>query len=1101
MHSEEQEVWNARACYHARDEKAKALCAALWRRATREGGRVMAELATTQFGALLRHHRQAAGLTQEELGERAGLSRRGINDLERGVRSHPRRDTVALLAAALGLSEGDRAEFEAAARRSAASATTDPPAHDRGGMASALPTGTITLFFSDIAGSTRLLEHLGATRYSEVLATHQRLLCATFEAHRGSVVDTQGDAFFVTFSTASAAVAAAADAQHALQAHPWPQDAALRIRIGLHAGAPALVGDHYIGLDVHHAARIAAAGHGGQVLLSQAVYELVRDELPADVLVRDLGTHRLRDLQRPERIYQLVAPDLPADFPPLRSLEAFTHNLPIQLTSFIGREREVSAVAQLLTASRLVTLTGSGGCGKTRLSLQVGAAVLDRFIDGVWLVELASLSDPALVPQAVATTLSVREEPGRPLITTLVEHLRAKCLLLLLDNCEHLIEACAHLADTLLRTCPKLVILASSREALGIVGEQLFRVPSLNLPGAGPEHSVAQAAECEAVRLLVERATAVQPSFALTEHNVAAVEQICWRLDGIPLALELASARLRALTVEQVAQRLDDRFHLLTGGSRATLPRQQTLRALIDWSHDLLSTPERIVLRRLSVFVGGWTLEAAEAVCADDAVKPDQVLDLLMRLVDKSLILVDEQQAAARYRLLETVRQYANEKLVEAGEVDVVRDRHLAWYLAMMEEARSSFGTMRQYGWGPRLTIEYDNLLSALEWSRAQPSETEVELRLAAAMVVVWVYFGHISAGRAALEEALARSDPAARTRARALALSVAGQLAGMQMDMAAASAQAGECVAILRELGDKQELAYTLNALVVAAMRQGDEEPARSLQAEIVALFQETGQNWGLATSRFIWGDVALERGEYEHARAQFEESLALLRKLGDRYMVGSPLTCLGKLACVEGDYTTARALIEEGLAVRKEVGDKWNTAISLNSLGDVARCEGNHEQAASLFQEALALNRELSDHAGIAWSLHNLAHVALRTNNHRRAAELFGESLTIRVRQDYKVGVASDLAGIASVALRLGQTERAVWLFGAVEALLMSIHGVLAPADNLVYDRDLATVRAQFDEATFTTAWDAGHRMPFKEAIAEALVLDSPPSDAPTV
>jgi predicted ATPase/class 3 adenylate cyclase/transcriptional regulator with XRE-family HTH domain len=1083
--------------------------------------------APASFGDLLRRYRQAAGLTQAELAERAGLSVRGVNDLERGARRTPRRDTVALLAEALGLVGDEHAAFAAAARRApepqAPSASSPDTPHTLGApaapaaldaadmpeapathqahlphaLASAspllaalpLPSGTVTFLFTDIEGSTHLLQQLGTPSYAAVRAEYERLLRAAVTAHDGREVDTAGDGCFVVFARAPDAAAAAAEAQRALATHAWPADAVLRVRMGLHTGIAQLVGDRYVGLDVHRAARIAAAGHGGQVLLSHVVYELVRDELPVGVMVRDLGTHRLRDLQRSEQVYQLVAPDLPSDFPPLRSLEVFPHNLPIQLTSFIGREHELAEITRLLSTARLVTLTGSGGCGKTRLALQVAADLLERFDAGVWLVELAPLADPGLVPQAVASTVGVREEPGRQLLTTLVEQLRAKHLLLVLDNCEHLIGACAHLADALLRACPQLTMLASSREALGIAGERPFRVPSLGMPKAGQTQSVTQLAACEAVRLLVERATVVQPAFALTEQNAAAVAQVCRQLDGIPLALELAAARMRVLTVEQVAQRLDDRFHLLTVGSRTALPRQQTLRALIDWSYDLLPEAERTLLRRLAVFVGGWTLEAAEGVCSGDGLEQGEVLDLLTGLVDQSLVLVEgQQQGAARYRLLETVRQYASEKLLEA-EAEPMRDRHLAWFLALAEEVISRLGSVDQYAWAQRLAAEYDNLQAALEWSRAQASETEVELRLVSAMIGLWMFVGHLSAGRAALEKALARSNPTARTKARARALSAAGGLAGMQMDIAAAVPLLRESVAIYRELGEKPELANALSTLGVVAMHQGDEGAARSLQAESMALLRETGQRWQLASALFLSGDTALERGEYARAREQLEESLALFRDLGDRWMGSSPLTSLGRLACVEGDYATARALVEEGLTMRREVGVRWAVAISLNSLGEVARCAGDDERAAPLFEEALARNRELSDHAGISWSLHNLGHIVLQAGDLRQAVTLFAESLTIRMQGDYKVGVAAGLAGIAGAALRLGHLERAARLFGAVAALLASLHAVLAPADKLVYDRDVDAVRTQLDDATFVKVWAAGHTMTLEEAIAEAL------------
>jgi predicted ATPase/class 3 adenylate cyclase len=960
----------------------------------------------------------------------------------------------------------------------------------KGGSIVELPTGTVTFLYTDIEGSTRRWEaHPDAMKAA--VARHDTLLRAAIEAEGGCIFRRMGDGVCAAFATAPSAVSAALAIQRALYAEPWEAVGAtgpIRARMALHTGVGEVRDADYVGAHLNRIARFLAAGHGCQTLLSQATYDLVRDGLPVGIHVRDLGEHRLKDMQRAERVYQLVVPDLPNAFPPLRSLEAYPNNLPIQLTSFVGRERELAEVTRLLSTSRLLTFTGSGGCGKTRLALQAAADALALFADGVWLVELAPLTDPDLVPHAVTAALGVREEPGRPLLISLVEHLRPKHLLLVLDNCEHLIAACAQLADTLLRACSRLTILASSREALGIAGETPFRVPSLGLPTGEQKMSVETLAACEAVRLFAERATTAQPAFALTGRNAGAVAQVCRRLDGIPLALELAAARVRALTVEQVAQRLDDRFRLLTGGSRTALPRQQTLRALIDWSYDLLPEVERMLLRRLAVFVGGWTLEAAEAVCSDDGVEQDEVLDLLTRLVDKSLVLVEEQQGAARYRLLETVRQYAGEKLLKAREAEAVRDRHLGWFLALVEEASSHFGSMEQYAWGPRLATEYDNLLTALEWSRAQASDTEIELRLAGAMLGLWIVVGHLSAGRAALGNALARSNPATRTRARARALAAAGQLAGMQMDIAGARAPAAECVAIYRELGEKRELAYVLNALAVMAMHQDDEEAARSFQAESMALFRETGQSWDLAMSLFLWGDVALERGEYARARAHFEESLALLRELGDRRMGSSPLTCLGRLACVDGDYATARALVEEGLAIRREVGDKWNIAISLNSLGEVARCEGDYERAAPLFEEALAVNQELSDHAGIGWSLHNLGHVALGAGDPRRAATLFAESLTTRMQHDYKAGVASGLAGMAGVALRLGQPERTARLFGAVEALLASVHAVLAPADKLVYDRDMASVRRQLDEPAFARAWSAGRSLTLERALDEA-------------
>jgi class 3 adenylate cyclase len=482
-----------------------------------------------------------------------------------------------------------------------------------------LPTGTITFLFTDIEGSTRLWEQYPAAMEA-ALARHDALAEAVIEQHEGRLVKHrgEGDSLFAVFARAVDAVAAAVALQQALAAEPWPAEAAPRVRMSLHTGDAAFREGDYFGAAVNRCARLRAVAHGGQLLLSSATQELIRDALPDEVSLRDLGEHRLRDLARPERIFQLLHPDLPSDFPPLTSLNSLPHNLPQQVTSFIGREKEMAEVRRLLATTRLLTLTGSGGTGKTRVSLQVAADLLEGGGDGVWLVELAPLADPGLVPQAVATALGIREEPGKPLSQSLVDFLKPKRLLLLLDNCEHLLSACAELAELILRSCPGVQILATSREGLNIPGETTYRLPSLTLPDPRqPTPTAESLSQYEAVRLFIDRATAAVPSFAVTNQNAPAVAQLCVRLDGIPLAIELAAARVKAMSVEQINGRIADMFRLLTGGSRTALPRQQTLRAAIDWSYDLLSEKEKILLRRLSVFAGGWTLEAAEQVCAD----------------------------------------------------------------------------------------------------------------------------------------------------------------------------------------------------------------------------------------------------------------------------------------------------------------------------------------------------------------------------------------------------------------------------------------------------------------------------------------------------
>ncbi|MGE5264534.1 MAG: ATP-binding protein, partial [Acidobacteriota bacterium] len=554
----------------------------------------------------------------------------------------------------------------------------------------ALPSGTVTFLFTDIEGSTALAQQY-PDAVPALLARHQTLVREAVERHQGHVFQIIGDAICAAFRTAPDALNAAVEAQRALLRETW-SPAAIRVRMGIHtgiaqAGTVDVITGGYSGYStLARVQRVMATAHAEQILLSNTTAELLRGELPAGIAMRDLGEHRLKGILNPERLWQVIAPDLPQDFAPLQTLNAIPNNLPIQLTSFVGREKEIVQLKHQLTTTRLLTLTGSGGTGKTRLSLQVAAEVLDTFKDGVWFVELAPVADPALLPQTVAFALGVPEQPGRAILDLLIDHVRAKQLLLILDNCEHLIDACAKLVDKLLRAAPDLKIVTSSREDLGIAGETVHRVPSLSVfePGQAPTLDAILHSEC--VRLFLERASAVQSSFQLTEKNAPSIAQICRRLDGIPLAVELAAARVKVFSPEQIASRLDNRFGLLTGGSRTALPRQQTLRALIDWSYDLLSEPEKTLLRRLAVFSSGWTFEAAEAVCAGEGIEQANVLDLLSHLVDKSLVVVEESDAeGARYRLLETIRQYARDKLLESGESVRVRDRHLAFYLEFAE--------------------------------------------------------------------------------------------------------------------------------------------------------------------------------------------------------------------------------------------------------------------------------------------------------------------------------------------------------------------------------------------------------------------------------
>jgi len=553
------------------------------------------------------------------------------------------------------------------------------------------PSGTVTFLFADIEDSTRLLHQLG-DRYTTVIEAYHRLLREVFHRAGGYEEDPVGESLFVVFPRASDAVNAALAAQRAVITSAWPDGVVLRVRMGLHTGQPIVAGGGYIGLEVHRAARIASVGWGGQVLLSQATSDAVVHDLPAGAGVRDLGEHRLKDLQRREQIFQLLHPDLTPDFPPLRSLDTLPHNLPHQLTSFVGREREMAEVKELLSTTPLVTLVGSGGIGKTRLALQVAADVMDGMSNGVWLAELAGLPDAARIPPAVASAAGVHgggdgdSDGGRALLAVLTEHFQRKKLLLILDNCEYLVAGCAQFAASLLQSCPNVKILATSWQPLGLAPEAVFRVSPLTLPDSEAT-ALEELVQSESVRLFLERAMGSQPTFTLTDTNAPVVAQICRRLDGNPLAIELAAARARVLSPDQIAARISDRFKLLTGGSRTAPPRQQSLRATMDWGYGLLSEQERLLLQRLSVFQDGWTLEAAAAVCGELDGTGIDVADLLISLKTKSLILTEGGRGPIRYRLPQTVRQYGLEKLQESGEAPAVEHRYREWSLGVVSNA------------------------------------------------------------------------------------------------------------------------------------------------------------------------------------------------------------------------------------------------------------------------------------------------------------------------------------------------------------------------------------------------------------------------------
>jgi len=744
------------------------------------------------------------------------------------------------------------------------------------------------------------------------------------------------------------------------------------------------------------------------------------------------------------------------------------HNLPVQLTSFIGRERELAEAKQLLASTRLLTLIGPGGTGKTRLSLQIAQDVLPSFMYGVWLVELAPLADPSLIPQTIASVFELREAPTVALIDILTNYLRAKQLLLILDNCEHLIEACAQLSADLLHVCPQLKIIVSSREALGISGETIYRVPSLSLPNPTqitPETLL----ESEAGQLFVERAVAVQSHFALQDSNASAASQICHRLDGIPLALELAAARVAVFSTEEIASRLDDRFRLLTGGSRTALERHQTLRALIDWSYDLLSDEERRLFRRLSVFCGGWTFEAAEAIWADL-----DVLNLLPQLVNKSMVMVDENGKGTRYRLPETIRQYAREELFESGQPEQARNRHLEYFLQFAEEAEPKLRGPEQLEWLERVETEHDNLRTALAWS-LESSKSDHALQLAGALYYFWLLRGYISEGQKWLNEALALAELNQGTKGatgkytpaqseiahRARALYGAGWFQLTAMNLQRAHTLVEESLHLWRELGDTWWMAVTLELAALIVGVEGDTQTSLAYLEEGVSLAREIEDPWPLAVCLIRFGDALKPRGDTAAAHPFLEEGVAVARTVGDKIVLSEGLRELGSLYIAEGDLTKAASLTEEALADARETGSMIHIFLALWQLVIISCLQNDLAKAKGYCFELWALSKE--------WGIQLAAWFAL---------------LAFGLAANFSGEVAKSVHLVAASDMMLRQ--RGVIFFS----------GTAGDPVSMVYKQALEKAQAQLGPAAFEAAWAEGQQMTLEQALALATGNESNPS-----
>jgi predicted ATPase/class 3 adenylate cyclase len=908
------------------------------------------------------------------------------------------------------------------------------------------PSGTITLLFTDIEGSTKLLQRSGEL-YTELLADHRSMLRAAFESHDGYEVDTEGDAFFVVFRSAENAAAAAAEAQRALAEHSWPDGNEVRVRMGLHTGEPRLVDQAYVGLDVHRAARVMGAGHGGQVLLSQST----RNQFGAEFPLLDLGEHRLKDLLQPEHLFQLLIEGLPSEFPALKTLGNRPTNLPAQPNPMIGRHTELHEISHLLRTDelRLLTLTGPGGAGKTRLALQIGAELLDEFRSGVFFVSLAPIAGEDLLIPAIAQALAVREVSGEDFAVTLSAYLHDKQMLLVLDNFEHIVGAAPAIAK-LLGAAPELRTLVTSRERLRLSSEHVYEVPPLMLPDAGQE-DLDTLLGTDAIALFLARTEAVSPDFALTRENAASVVEICRRLEGLPLALELAAARIAVMSPPALLSRLSGRLAVLTGGAQDKDERQQTLRNTIEWSYDLLDATDQLLFRQLAVFVDGCRLDAIEIVCNFES-GDVTAIDALQSLVDKSLVRNrPDLDGESRFWMLETIREYATERLRKSGEADVMARRHAGHFLELAEQAEPDLWAQQTDVWLSRLDPEEANFRAALGWAIAL-GEAEVAVRLAGSLYPFWEIRARQGEARAWLTRALGL-EGAVPPGYRAKALVAAGRATAWHGDMGTAIALLEEAAELARQLGDLEGVGRCLGFIAHGLLFTGNAERAAVVLDEALDLARKGGEPHSVARAVYNSAFVAIEQGDFDHACELFGEAAHIARSEGAKLQEAMCLVHLGYTFTLAGDYEHGASLLDAGLSVFTDLGETTWTQVAVRYQGLLALLNGRIDEAGSLLRTSLKAGREQAPQ----WE------------------------------------VAYWLEGLAAVAVAKGEALRASKLWGVTDAQFERLELAILEENRQVRGLFRDEIQESLDSDSLAEAWAQGHAMTLDQAVAYALTCEA--------
>ena len=855
------------------------------------------------------------------------------------------------------------------------------------------PNGKVTFLFTDIEGSTKLSQDFPDSVHA-TMQRHNSILKKAIESNKGFIFEIVGDAFCSAFENAEDAVKAAVEIQKSLTDEKW-EDTPVKVRIGIHSGMAEWNGSQYMGyITLARTQRLMSAAHGEQILISDEAYQRASDNLPGTVSFRDLGVRRLKDLVQPMKLYHIVSPDLPAEFPPLKTLDARPNNLPVQLTNFIGREKEMAEIRKLISEKKLVTLIGPGGTGKTRLALQIGADVIDEFSNGVWITELAPLKEPGLIPLTIAKTLNVNEQPNEEIEVTLINYLKDKEILIILDNCEHLIEACAQIAESLLQNCPRLKIITTSREALRSEGEVTHKVLSLEHPELSETNTPFELSQFEAVRLFIERALAVNPNFRVNNENAPALAQICFHLDGIPLAIELAAARINVISVEKICDKLNDRFKLLTGGKRTALPRQQTLKALIDWSYDLLTDNEKKLFQRLSVFSGSWSLEAAEEICSDDELDTYEIIDIQTNLIDKSLISTTEVNGSMRFRMLETVREYSKEKLgINLG----LKQMHLQYFRRLADYEKMTSEEMTQLEWVKMIQADTDNIRAAIQ--KAIDTDPDEAVDFIDDISKYWNIKGYFKEGLNTVLQFLER-NPSVSGESRAKILVCAGSQSMGLGNMVDMEKYARESLSIYRASGEKKGVASSLDLLGCALnLHLGTENEVLEYYNEALSIFRELGLKHRAASTLYNMSFPLMRLGKSEQGLNSRKEALAIFKELNDTEQITLIMTSLGVHEYNSNNFEIAKKYSEESLANSKLLGDNYLISINLINLGCIYTSLKEYEKAYSLLEESIAILKEYGFKSSLLAALMYLGEVSSKLDEEEKAIKLIKESIQMAV------------------------------------------------------------------------------------------------------